>query len=118
MGGAWVLRGSLNECVRRCTCCARCRWVSYSRVNADCSWFAECNASALLTSGPSQSYHTVEVTPRSGSSRNVQHDMDMHMRMPHAHAHAHAHANAHAYAHGHGHGIHMDMDTDMDIQQQ
>ena len=34
--GAWKMRrGTLESCVSRCEACARCRFVSFSRVNSD-----------------------------------------------------------------------------------
>lgn len=60
--GAWVLRaGSLAECARLCACCARCRYASYSRSDADCSWFAECDFAALHRQGPAGNFHTIQV---------------------------------------------------------
>ena len=59
--GAWAMRGALSDCVRRCRCCARCRYVSYSRHNSDCSWFASCDLAALKTDGQAASYRTVPV---------------------------------------------------------
>ena len=60
--GAWVLRGgSLGECARLCGCCARCHFVSYSKAESDCSWFAECDTTALLSKGPAGNFRTVRV---------------------------------------------------------
>ena len=61
--GAWVVRGTLADCVRHCTCCERCRFVSFSKTNADCSWFSECDTSALLTGDQAGRFHTVQVRP-------------------------------------------------------
>ena len=48
--GAWDMRrGSLEQCARRCRACARCAFVSFSATNGDCSWFAQCDLSALTT---------------------------------------------------------------------
>ena len=65
MSGAWVVRGALGDCLKLCECCARCRFASFSKANSDCSWFAECNTSSLLRSGPARGYQTVEM-PRRG----------------------------------------------------
>lgn len=59
--GAWVHRGSLAECVQRCVCCARCRYVSYSKIHSDCSWFHECDVDGLLRAGEAAEFHTVAV---------------------------------------------------------
>ena len=61
--GAWVVRGALADCVRHCACCERCRFISFSKANADCSWFSECDTSALLTSDEAGRFHTVQVRP-------------------------------------------------------
>ena len=62
--GAWVVRGALGDCLKLCECCARCRFASHSKANSDCSWFAECNTSSLLRSGPARGYQTVEMPGR------------------------------------------------------
>ena len=62
--GAWVLHGSMSDCVRRCHCCSRCRYVSYSHQNADCSWFSECNLSALQSGGQAATFRTLPVKGR------------------------------------------------------
>ena len=36
-----------RSCAKRCTRCRNCRFVSYSRTQNDCSWYAECNITAL-----------------------------------------------------------------------
>ena len=64
MSGAWVVRGALGDCLKLCECCARCRFASFSKANSDCSWFAECNTSSLLRSGPARGYQTVEMPGR------------------------------------------------------
>ena len=43
------MRASLEVCVAMCACCPRCRYVSYSAVNHDCSWHHECDMRALST---------------------------------------------------------------------
>ena len=65
--GAWHMpHGSLSACARRCDECARCRFVSFSRTNADCSWFSECDLDALTTlaltpQANGASYRTMQV---------------------------------------------------------
>tara|TARA_B110001452_G_scaffold212960_1_gene183641 strand:- start:1737 stop:3062 length:1326 start_codon:yes stop_codon:yes gene_type:complete len=54
--GSWVLgkgaakswEAAAAECKERCEGCARCSAVSLSLKYRDCSWFSECNTSALL----------------------------------------------------------------------
>ena len=67
--GAWPMaapRHSLTTCIAMCRCCERCRYISYSAQNGDCSWFAACNMGRLthpITGGSSQlgnTYTTVE----------------------------------------------------------
>ena len=46
--GAWrvssqLRNGTLLECMARCACCERCRYVSYSPAADDCSWYRECD---------------------------------------------------------------------------
>ena len=44
--GSWQL-GSTRDCIVRCSACPQCAFVSYSRTEEDCSWFASCNTSRL-----------------------------------------------------------------------
>ena len=46
--GFWDAKASprifdLSGCAARCEACARCSTVSFSRTNADCSWYASCD---------------------------------------------------------------------------
>ena len=69
--GAWELRvasrrDGLAACRARCHACARCRYVSFSHENADCSWFADCDLDALMTlpelpKANGRSYRTIRV---------------------------------------------------------
>ena len=66
--GAWeVPKGEgIDACVKRCERCARCRFVSFSAINADCSWFSTCETRALRTFDAhpemhGRSYRTVRV---------------------------------------------------------
>ena len=43
---AGKLRG-LQACIRECLTCARCNFVSFSRVERDCSWYFECDLRKL-----------------------------------------------------------------------
>jgi hypothetical protein len=53
---------SLADCVAMCTwLCPRCRFVSFSRANDDCSWYADCNMLNLMPSPGATGYVTVEV---------------------------------------------------------
>ena len=46
-----------RRCAKRCTHCRNCRFVSYSRSQNDCSWYAECNLGALGDSKKFQTDH-------------------------------------------------------------
>ena len=68
--GAWVLNetesSSLSKartaCVRRCTACSNCNWVSYSIAHKDCSWYFACEPSRLVLESPvAKSFRTVMV---------------------------------------------------------
>jgi hypothetical protein len=50
MSTSWRLAG--GWCEEQCRHCSRCRYVSLSRKFRDCSWFARCDLSRLLTSVP------------------------------------------------------------------
>ena len=53
---------SLERCVQRCLACARCSFVSYSRVNRDCSWHHACAVDSLNDHGVGgPTYTTVRV---------------------------------------------------------
>ena len=46
--GAWKIsrsltNGTLLECMARCACCERCRYVSFSPQADDCSWYHDCD---------------------------------------------------------------------------
>ena len=48
--GRWYTPGtrpSLQECVRRCTACDACRFVSFSAQTVDCSLYAACDVTQL-----------------------------------------------------------------------
>ena len=55
--GAWPLSKAQSasystavaSCLERCAACSRCRWISVSPRFADCSWYVDCDTSALLT---------------------------------------------------------------------
>ena len=52
-------------CVRYCALqCARCRFVSISRVARDCSWYAECNVASLALEPAWLRHKTYAVRPR------------------------------------------------------
>ena len=55
----------LAGCVAMCTGCARCRFVSYSQRNDDCSWFSWCRQPRTAAGPPThaESYQTVAVLP-------------------------------------------------------
>ena len=51
--GAWPLlqtddlKVASEECLRKCSRCARCRYISVSAEHKDCSWYASCDMSRL-----------------------------------------------------------------------
>lgn len=58
--GSWRLpqigmdqQAAREFCEHRCRSCSNCRYISWSASYADCSWFAECDLSALKTQPPS-----------------------------------------------------------------
>ena len=63
--GAWHMMPTADEgagrrgCAKRCRLCRNCRFVSYSMVDNDCSWYADCNLRALGDS-PSD-HHSAQV---------------------------------------------------------
>ena len=68
--GTWPMappRHSLATCIAMCSCCERCRYISYSAQSGDCAWFAACKMGRLThpaTGGSSRlenTYTTVEV---------------------------------------------------------
>ena len=46
------LRISAKACLRKCGECARCRYVTLSPRNGDCSWYAKCDLQRLHTDVP------------------------------------------------------------------
>ena len=57
--GSWQLPHEegvslLTRCLHRCAMCARCHYVSVSRIGRDCSWFRSCDA--LQTGDDIQGY--------------------------------------------------------------
>ena len=53
---------SLADCVEMCAClCPRCRYVSYSRRNHDCSAYAKCDMRRLAPSPGETGYVSVAV---------------------------------------------------------
>ena len=49
--------------MRACLGCARCSYLSFSRVNADCSWFYTCDLTRLHTRFAAQAgYQTFDLT--------------------------------------------------------
>ena len=73
--GAWTVPESEaasfpEACVQRCERCSRCQFVSASRKNQDCSWYATCESSSWVTDegvGAGDSYVTRQV--RGNASR-------------------------------------------------
>ena len=54
-GQAWQREGwvaSAQECISRCSACARCKFISVTLWGNDCSWYAACDVGALDQSVP------------------------------------------------------------------
>ena len=51
----------LAGCAARCARCARCRYVSYSPLHEDCSWFHACKTNDLKMRWAGYTYETVAV---------------------------------------------------------
>ena len=47
LSSKWQDLLGLQACVRKCLACSRCRYVSFSRFERDCSWYSTCNLNAL-----------------------------------------------------------------------
>ena len=65
--GAWhmlptddAVKGQ-RSCAKRCTHCRNCQFVSYSRSQNDCSWYAECNLRALGDNKLQTDHHSAQV---------------------------------------------------------
>ena len=72
--GSWQLTGTETQntsaaamaCLERCHGCARCRYISVSLADADCSWYHRCSLDRLrMPEGSHLSYH-VKNTRRIG----------------------------------------------------
>ncbi len=62
--GTWRISPSLPDhaaCIERCLACARCRFVSVSLKNGDCSWSAGCAVGSLSLVYGGESYTTYRV---------------------------------------------------------
>ena len=67
--GSWALSGAeaasaqaaRRACISKCTACVGCNYVSFSAVEADCSWYSACNISRLVTRRPAQTFWSVAV---------------------------------------------------------
>ena len=68
--GTWPLKQGTavfdrRSCVERCRTCARCRFVSVSLENRDCSWYSDCPWESLrLDIGGANTYWTRHVRQR------------------------------------------------------
>jgi hypothetical protein len=74
--GSWPLTSTATwaqartSCIKLCATCQRCQFISYSRQNADCSWFAECDLARLQVAGIQKhkmDFRTEKVEPRRGA---------------------------------------------------
>lgn len=66
--GSWVTE-TMHECASKCAACRRCRYISFSLLNGDCSWFHKCAVNSLRTwpeepSAQGWSYVTVKLPRR------------------------------------------------------
>lgn len=71
--GAWQ-EDSLQSCLMACASCGRCRYISFSKANADCSWYHTCNAFSEVPAEAEsvrQTYITLDVSRLSGVSLPV-----------------------------------------------
>ena len=63
--GSWPLSPELcspEQCAARCRACDRCRYISYSIANGECSWFRRCDLDALRMQFNGRSYVTLQVS--------------------------------------------------------
>ena len=67
--GTWAIPAGLAQpnalswCFAKCRACARCRFVSVSHANRDCSWYVGCAVSALGLVYGGASYATYQIQP-------------------------------------------------------
>ena len=84
--GAWHMLPTDDEvagrrrCAKRCTRCRNCRFVSYSRQDNDCSWYADCRLGGLRDS-PS-GHHSAQV--KRGISDELARQRQSRPQPPHA----------------------------------
>ena len=56
------MQSAIRECSGRCRACGRCRYISVSVDNRDCSWYSSCDlACGLLQAATGAKYTTVRV---------------------------------------------------------
>ena len=56
------MQSAIRECSRRCRSCGRCRYISVSVANRDCSWYRSCElACGLLQAETGAKYTTVRI---------------------------------------------------------
>ena len=64
--GTWRMGPDLPNvaaCIKRCQACVRCRFVSVSTINRDCSWYAGCTTGSLGHVYGGGNYRTYRVKP-------------------------------------------------------
>lgn len=64
--GSWRLgpRFNVSACMRRCALeCSRCRYVTISLVDLDCSWYATCPDQPPTSTLPGADHFTVRIRP-------------------------------------------------------
>lgn len=94
--GSWQL-GSARDCIVRCSACPQCAFVSYSRTEEDCSWFASCNTSRL-SQGRRHKHRTLRVRDSDGNivmraqerQRRVRSDAELLEDLAHGFWHPHS----------------------------
>ena len=59
--GAWHFTGPITSCIAKCHSCERCRYVSFSHTNEDCSWYFSCDRTNLKLENNGETYKTILV---------------------------------------------------------
>jgi len=63
--GAWDFSqlgtADRDGCLNKCRQCTRCRWVSFSFANKDCSWYNSCSPGMLRTRFGGETYVTMKL---------------------------------------------------------
>ncbi len=65
---AGAARSMLGECIGKCLSCERCRFVSLSRKDRDCSWYAGCDSLQRSVKHYNLAHRTYTVRHANGST--------------------------------------------------